>query len=547
MAKPFLDNNSLLKIQKQVETIPTFALQSELNKVLAASRQQPKNPLAQFAAGLAISRTGDQFSAINYLENALKLAKGNEVILGALAYICAARMQDHTRALKYLRKKLQANRRDPATLMMLANSHLELGNTDKALETLEIAEPLVSDKIRIHGMRSRCYLRKGDSAGARKELLAISSLDPSGLIAVADMMSSLPDNTPEQLDELEKVLSDALKNDSAKFRDDSHRSLSAVSLGNIYESRGEYEAAFDYYVKSNNFQPRDKTASDFRETGEFEVQRAVFTEDFFKNVPKGHDSEEQVFVLGMPRSGTTLIESVLAAHSRIEDFGELEFFAIQLHGLGITNPEKITVEQRISNVQNNLRNAPATGFSGIGEQYIQTNGFQKKPGIFKVDKMPQNFRALGLIATVFPNAKVIHSRRHPMDTCLSVFKNPLRGYHTMFANNLETLGKFYIEYAKLMRYWSSVLPTPVHEVRYEDMVASPEVHSRGLINFLGLDWQEECLINRKAKRDVNTASLWQVRQDIYKTSVEKWRVYEKQLAPLSAILKEETERYEAGE
>ena len=547
MAKPVPDNNSLLKIQKQIEALPAFALQSELNKVLASARQQPKNPLTQFAAGLMISRAGDQFSAIEFLEAALKLAKGNQVILGALAYVCAARMQDHGRALKYLRKKLQGNRRDPATLLMLANSQLELGDTDDALKTLEIAEPLVADKLRIHGMRSRCHLRKGDSVAAREELLAISRLDPTGLIAVADMLAGLPDNTPEQLDQLQEELATALENEPEKFRDDTHRSLSAVALGNILENRGEYDSAFEFFVKSNEIQPRDKSASHFLETGEFEVQRAVFTEEFFQNPPRGHDSEEQVFVLGMPRSGTTLIESVLGAHTQIEDYGELEFFAIQLHGLGITSPEEISVEQRITKVQNNIRNAPAAGFSGIGEQYIHTNGFHKKPGILKVDKMPQNFRALGLIATVFPNAKIIHSMRHPMDTCLSVFKNPLRGYHTTFANNLETLGKFYIEYAKLMRYWKTVLPVDLHEVRYEDMVSSPEINSRGLIEFLGLDWQDECLTNRKAKRDVNTASLWQVRQDIYKTSVEKWRIYEKQLEPLSDILAEEIERYEAGE
>ncbi|MEM9279000.1 MAG: sulfotransferase [Pseudomonadota bacterium] len=546
MAKPVLDNGALLKIQKQVDAIPPFALQTELQKVLNASRQQSKKPAIQYAAGLILSKAGNQQGAVQYLEKALKLSKGSEVILGALAYVYASRIGDPAQALKYLQKKLQRNPRDPATLLMAANCHLELGDTKRALERLDKAEPLVSDKIRIHGMRSRCYLRMGDSVSARAELLAISKLDPSGLVAVGDMLASLPDNSPEQVDELEKTLSQALTDTPNRFRDDTHRSMTAAALGNIHEKRGNYETAFEYFQKANDLQPIDKQAASLLETGEFQIYPAVFGKDFLTKIPEGHSSEDQVFVLGMPRSGTTLIESILGAHPEIEDFGELEFFTRQLHALGVTNPDNIPVEKRLENVRDNLEKAPADGFRNIGQQYIQLNGFDKLPGKLKVDKMPQNFRALGLIAAVFPKAKVIHSRRHPMDTCLSVFKNPLRGYHTTFANQLETLGKFYIEYAKLMRHWKNVLPLKTHEVRYENMVSDTERHARELIGFLDKEWDDACLSNRKAKRDVNTASVWQVRQDIYDTSVQKWRVYEKQLAPLTKILAEEISLYEAG-
>ncbi|MEM9331216.1 MAG: sulfotransferase [Pseudomonadota bacterium] len=545
MAKPVLDNNALLKIQAQVEAIPPFALSTELKKVAQESLRQPKNTAVQFAAGLMMSRAGNQQKAVQHLLKSLKLSKNNEVVLGALAYVYAARLKDFASALKYLQKKLQANQRDPATLLMMANCHMEIGDTEKALNTLDKAAPLVKDKIRIHGMKSRCFLRMGDSKAARSELLAVAALDPTGIVAVGDMLASLPDNSPDQINELRDILSDALENNLSKFRDETHQSMSAAALGNVYESQGDFDQAFAYFQRANKTQPADKQAIPFTQSGEFLIQRSVFTAEFFNNAPKGHSSTEQIFVVGMPRSGTTLLESILGAHPQIVDFGELEFFARQLHALGITSPEDITVEQRTERVRSNLFQAPEDGFRNIATQYIQSSGFEKFKGKFKVDKMPLNFRALGLIAAVFPNAKVIHARRHPMDTCLSVFKNPLRGYNTTFANDLEVLGDFFIEYDKLMRYWHDVLPIEIHEVRYEEMVSNTEVHAREMLHYVGLEWDEACLTQRKAKRDVNTASLWQVRQDIYTSSVQKWRTFEAPLAPLAEKLSDAIREYEA--
>ena len=134
-----------------------------------------------------------------------------------------------------------------------------------------------------------------------------------------------------------------------------------------------------------------------------------------------------------------------------------------------------------------------------------------------------------------------------MDTCLSNFKTLLPGYNTTFGQDLETLGRFYLEYASLMRWWREVLPVDILDVRYENMVTDPEAGARALIAFAGPDWDPACLTKRGAKQDVNTASMWQVRQDIYTSSVQKWRRYEKQLQPLADMLSEEIARYERGE
>ncbi len=538
------DNKKLLQIQKQIEAAPPQALGGEIQKLQQASKKDKKNPHIPFAAGMMLCKLGDFQSGSQLLKQSLKLAKSNSIILSALAYAHMTGLRDYEAALKYLKQRLSTDKDDTNTLLMMAHCNLEIGEPQNAIKLLNQAEPLIKDKLRIHGMRSNCYLRLGDSTSARKEYEAIKELHPDGIIAIGDMMAALPDNTPEQIQELQSELSQAITNSPEKFRDDMHRCMTFAALGNIEEKLGNNQVAFDYFNKANKIQPLDANAHSFKDTQEFEVQKAVFTKTFFDtHSHKGHQSKEQIFVLGMPRSGTTLIESILAGHSKIRDFDELEFFNQQIHHIGLTNFQKNGLEERIDIVRSNLASAPADGFVNIGKQYIEMHGFDKLKGIHKVDKMPTNFRALGFIALVFPNAKIIHAKRHPVDTCLSAFKNPLRGYNRTFANDLQILGQFYLEYANLMRHWQDVLPLNIHEVRYEDMVNDTEHHARHIISYLNLEWEDSCLSKRQTKRDVKTASMWQVRQDIYKTSVDKWRIYENELKPLTDILTPEIELY----
>jgi len=432
--------------------------------------------------------------------------------------------------------------------MMMANCYLKIGEPDKALDKLNIAEPLTRDKIRIYGMRSQCHVRLGDSEAAKREYLSIRDSHPKGIIAVGDMLATLPNNTDDERKQLSADLADAIKNRSEDFRDDTHRSMTYSGLGVLSEKLGRHKEAFQYFTLANKIQPIDENAFSFSKTKEFKILHEVFDAQLFEQVSsQGHPTKEHAFILGMPRSGTTLIESILAGHSKCMDFGELEFFNHQLHVLGVIKNPEITASQRAHELKQNLINAPYDGFSNIAEQYMDRYKFLEFPDIIKIDKMPLNFRALGLIALFLPNSKIIHSKRHPMDTCLSIYQTPLKEYNTTFANDLETLGTFYLEYVKLMKHWHNVLPLDIHEVRYEDLVNNTKIESKKLINYLGLEWEEACIINRKSKRDVQTASAWQVRNDIYKTSVQKWRMYEKELEPLTEILATEIKAYETKE
>lgn len=540
-----VDNNRLLQMQRQIEAAPHQALYSEIEKLQVASKKDKKNPYIAFAAGMMLCKIGDYESGVRLLKQSHKLAKPNAIILASLAFAHMTGLRDYKTAFSYLEQRLSLEPNNPETLLLMANCQLALGKAEDAIESINKAEPYSKDKLRIHGMRSNCYVRLGDPSSARKEYKAIAELHPSGIIAVGDMLAGLPDNSEEQLQYLRLELSEAIANTPEKFRDDMHRCMTLSALGNIEEKLDNPKVAFENFQQANAIQPVDKNASSFKQTLEFDTQKAVFTKAFFdENKYDGHQSREQVFVLGMPRSGTTLIESILAGHSKIKDFDELEFFNQQAHYIGITNIAENGLEAKITDLKNNLLSAPKDGFINIGKQFITHHGFDKLKGIHKIDKMPLNFRALGFIALVFPHAKIIHSMRHPIDTCLSVYKNPLRGYNRTFANDLETLGQFYIQYAELMRHWHEVLPLKIHDVRYEDMVTDTEAYARDMILYIGLDWEDGCLEKRQSKREVKTASMWQVRENIYKTSVDKWRLYEDELKPLTDILADEIKRYE---
>ena len=528
-----VDNSRLLQLQKQIEAAPPQALYGEIEKLQAASKKDKKNPYIAYAAGMMLCKLGDFESGAGLLKQSLKLAKANSIILGSLAFAHMTGLRDYISAMSYLEQRLELEPNHPETLLLIANCQFALGNPEEALESINEAEANSTDKLRIHGMRSNCYVRLKDYASARKEYEAIAKLEPTGIIAVGDMMAGLPDNTTEQLKDLQLQLSEAITKSPEKFRDDMHRCTTLSALGNIEEKLGNHKAAFDNFKQANEVQPLDQNASAIQETLEFETQKAVFTKTFFEeNKYDGHQSKEQIFVLGMPLAGTSIIGGILTEHSKIVGCGELGFFNQQAHHIGITNSAENELENKIFNLKTNLLTAPKDGFVNIGKQYITQHRLDKLKGICKVDNMPLNFRALGLIALVFPNAKIIHSVRHPLDTCLSLYRTPLRGYNRTFANDLETLGQFYIQYAELMRHWREVLPLEIHDVRYEDIVGQPEAKAKEVISYMGLDWEDDCL---------DEAQL----ESIDRTSVNQWQSYEDQLKPLSDILSDEIKRYEA--
>lgn len=242
----------------------------------------------------------------------------------------------------------------------------------------------------------------------------------------------------------------------------------------------------------------------------------------------GSPDATPIFVLGMPRSGTSLIEQILASHPQVHGAGEISIMPDIAARLipqltGLHNPQAI-----------NLLHPGA--YVSIADHYI--NGLrshcpEQKPYI--VDKMPNNFFHIGLIKLLLPNAKIIHCVRDSMDTCWSLYRQHF-GINHPYCYDQHALGKFYLRYQQLMQHWENVLPHAIYEVQYEKLVAAPEKEVSALLEHCALPWDESCLKFYDTKRTVNTASMQQVRQPIYHSALKSWQPLEKHLTTLSEAL-----------
>lgn len=298
------------------------------------------------------------------------------------------------------------------------------------------------------------------------------------------------------------------------------------ALGKIYDDLALAAEAFHHYQAGNTRKKAMLVAGPMSSGIDLGRITRVFRPELFSRLAgAGLDSELPVFIVGMPRSGTTLVEQICASHSAVWGRGELKDVSELKNSLLTLAGEDTGYPECLTSLDPSL-------LKSLGEPYLARLGAGLPSTISRVvDKMPTNFIELGLIRIFFPGARIIHCRRDPIDTCLSnYFQNFEEGNE--FSFDLETLAFYYRKYEKLMAFWQDVLPGTIHEVCYEDLVADFAVKSRELIEFLGLEWQEECLSFHQTRRMVHTASDWQVRQPVYRSSVQRWKRYEPFLQPL---------------
>ena len=296
------------------------------------------------------------------------------------------------------------------------------------------------------------------------------------------------------------------------------------ALGKLFDDCGQYDLAFSNFKKANALKARYMNFNPSRLQQEIDNIIQVFSHEFIRTHQQyGNPSDRPVFVVGMPRSGTSLVEQIIASHPAGAGVGELDYFNEQMGMLKNRHLQHIAywaaAERQVIAEMSGRYLETLTELAGNDAQKI-------------VDKMPYNFLHLGLINIFLPHARIINCRRDHMDTCLSIYCNDFEGTHE-YKYMLSDIGFYYCQYLRLMDYWKDTLTVPVMDVTYENIVANQEQTSRDIISFIGLPWDGKCLEFYKTARAVNTRSNVQVRQPIYNSSVRRWQHYEKHLGLLA--------------
>ncbi len=305
------------------------------------------------------------------------------------------------------------------------------------------------------------------------------------------------------------------------------RAMLCFALGKLYDDLQDYASAFAQYQQGNALSGvvYDAVQAEHYFSG---IQR-IFTRDYIaERQCHAAAGERLVFIVGMPRSGTSLVEQVLAAHHEVYGAGELALLGNLVHavpaehGLGSAFPQ-------------DYQQVNAQVLSAIAEGYLQHIEQLNTTAALVTDKMPGNFHYLGIINALFPRARIIHCSRDPLDTCLSCYFQQFSG-HYPFAYDLAHLGHYYGCYQRLMQHWRQTLSVPIFELRYEALVTDSESTMRSLIEFLGLPWSERCREFHESERVITTASSQQASRRLYKSSLQRWKHYEEFLGSLRSAL-----------
>jgi tetratricopeptide (TPR) repeat protein len=341
--------------------------------------------------------------------------------------------------------------------------------------------------------------------------------------------------TDEDIREMESRTADADVRDE-KVSEESRVNF-LFALAKAFEDRGDHERAWNYYREGNscrrmleNYDPvRDEVMND-------EIVEVFSREFLSEHTGLGHPSAEPIFVVGLPRSGSTLIEQILASHSQVEGTSELPYVGSVATSLNRNRADGINYPRAVHELGEEH-------FKRLGGEYLELAQIHRTEGRpFFIDKMPNNFPSVGFIHLILPNAKIIDARRYPLDSCLSNYRQLFARGQT-FTYDLTEIGGYFLQYQRMMDHWHEVLPGRCLTVQYEEVVTDFENQVRRLLDYCELPWEDNCIRFYETERPVRTASSEQVRQPVYTKSVHFWRNYEEQLAELIEVLEPVLPRY----
>jgi len=587
-AKPYDDLGTLLLQQQRAEdAIPLLE---------KAARLDPKLESAHFQLGKALAAVGRGPEADAAFERSFALSPSRGMMARAAEHHKAGRLEE---AEQLCRRVLQKEPRHVDALRMLgliaaaagdldeaekllrqaidvAPDHVgamfELGRVLKELERPDDAIAIYQQLIKLQPDNHRAHYRLAgalapaalneQSAAAYRRCLELAPEHAGAWLGLGHMLKTLGQQQ-EGIDAYRRCLALEPEFGEAYFSlanlktyhfddaeiaamqerlaSDTVRDASRVNflfaLAKAYEDRKDYQTAWQYYAEGNAKQ-RQLVSYDpvLTETINDELVDFFSAEFFAQHSGSGCPDASPIFILGMPRSGSTLLEQIIASHSQVEGTSELPYIGRITKSLNRNRADGMHYPQVLGELE-------ARHFARLGQNYLDMAQMHRVEGTPRfIDKMPNNFPSVGLIHTILPNAKIIDARRHPLDACTGNLRQ-LYARGQAFSYDQTDIGEYYLQYQRMMDHWDEVLPGKVLHVQYEEVVADLETQVRRILDYLELPWEDACMNFHNTDRAVRTASSEQVRQPIYTSGIGFWRHYEDQLEELKEVLEPILHRY----
>lgn len=488
-------------------------------------RKQPKHIEGMRLLADIGSRLGVHEDADFLLETAIALDPDNVQL--RIDYIQVLRKrQKFASALEQAEALLARDPDSPIFQSLFAIESLQAGDYERALEAFDkVLETLPADPATLtsRGHALKTYGQSDNAIAAYQAATQAAPHHGDAWYALANLKTyRFSDSELSQLQDIQA-------SPDLSFMSRVHI---AFTLGKAFEDRGAYQEAFANYERGNDLKRKQTRYTTDQMQAEFEAQKRYCTADMIAaQGGKGTTASDPIFIVGLPRAGSTLIEQILASHSQVDGTLELPNILSLAHRLRGRN--LISDRDRYPRVLGEL---PALELKALGTDYIENTRIHRQGAPFFTDKMPNNFRHLGLIHLILPNAKIIDARRAPMDCCWSGYKQ-LFAEGQEFTYGLEEIGHYYRDYVDLMDHWDAVLPEGrVLRVQHEDVLNDLESQVRRILDYCGLPFERACIDFHQNDRAVRTASSEQVRQPINRTGQGQWQPYESFLQPLKSAL-----------
>jgi Flp pilus assembly protein TadD len=553
------------EISRQIEAAFDRHKRGELGFAAGVYRQilaqDPAQPAALHYLGLIAQQTGNSQEALRLLQRSIEIDPTDPRAHNHLGQVHVA-LNDKRNAALCFERALQIDPHHVASLNNLANLTMTRDllqaialyrralalNPDAAFAAYNLAQALDENNsfdealllyrrtIALDPRHSQARHKlgilleqRGQFSEAIEQYLTVQRLGPRHVSSLANAIAIrdyIPDTAMVRRAEEMLATPGASEEDQIKL----HR-----GLGKHYERAGDYSRAFGHFADAKRLLRRTRAPFDLSAVVKaIERTKQVFSREFFaQDRVRVSDSQRPVFIVGLPRSGTTLTEQILASHPRIFGAGELPDIPKMVKLLRPDYPECVPTMDPDALTQ-------------LASDYLGVIDRLAGPHTLRVtDKMPLNSLHLGLIATLFPESRIVYCRRNPLDIAISSFVELFELEHD-YTTTFEDFGHYFLEHERLMTHWHAVLPIPIHEVCYEALIADPEAASRALVAHCGLEWDPACLEFHKTERTVQTPSRWQVRQPIYQRSVGRWRHYLAHVVSLEKFLRDSGFNYTEG-